>query len=256
MEYIEITSVNNELVKTVAKLQQKKYRDEQKLFLLEGFKPIEEALNSGIELEYLFVDKNRQSRLGILAQQQESNVVLTTEPVLKKISTTDSAPEAVAVAKQKLFSLDDIKNSKKVVLLENIKDSGNLGTILRTAKAFSQDAVVLFGDTVDLYNPKCVRSAVGNLWKIPVIQIKDFEILESQFRDFERVATLPKNENTINLKDFKAGVKTLVMFGSEADGLSEKLIDFSTKKITIEMNEDVESLNLSISVGVCLYSMT
>lgn len=253
MEQLEITSVNNELVKQVTKLQQKKYRDEEKKFLLEGFKPIEEALKSEIEIECVFIDKKHQSKLSSLAQQQKVNIIPTTEAVLKKISTTDTPPEAVAVARQKLFTLDDIKSAKKIVLLENIKDFGNLGTILRTATAFSQDAVILFGDTVDLYNPKCVRSAVGNLWKIPVVQIKGLEILKSKFNDFERVATLPKTKDTINLKDFKITQPYVIMFGSEASGLSQDLIDFSTKKVTIEMNEEVESLNLSISVGVCLY---
>jgi len=275
MENTEITSVNNELVKDTVKLQQKKYRDEEKKFLLEGFKTIEEAFNSGIEIEQVFVNSKNNAMLKQFQHliskrpcttarptecenwssgRRNPTLILTTEQVLKKISTTDSAPEAVAVAKQKIFTLDDIKSAKKVVLLENIKDSGNLGTILRTAKAFSQDAVILFGDTVDLYNPKCVRSAVGNLWKIPVVQIKYFSLLESTFETFERIATLPKSEGTINLKNFKANPPYLVMFGSEADGLSQDLIDFSTKKMTIEMNSDVESLNLSVSVGIILHN--
>lgn len=251
MENIEITSVNNELVKSAAKFAQKKYRDEEKKFLLEGFKPIEEAFLAGIEIEQIFVLKGQEKKYHFLNQP----LILTIEPVLKKISTTDSAPEAVAVAKQKIFSLSDIKSAKRITLLENIKDLGNLGTILRTAKAFSQEAVVLFGDTVDLYNPKCVRSAVGNLWKLPVVQIKDFELLKSQFKDFERIATLPKAEDTEFLKNFEVKEPYLIMFGSEATGLSQDLIDFATKKITIEMDSDVESLNLGISVGVVLYKI-
>lgn len=248
----EITSVNNELVKQAAKLQQKKYRDEEKKFLLEGYKPIEEAFKSGIEIEYIFVEKGHAEKFKFLSVPQ----ILTNEAVLKKISTTDTPPDAVAVAIQKTSTLDDIKSAKKVVLLENIKDLGNLGTILRTAKAFSQDAVILFGDTVDLYNPKCVRSAVGNLWKIPVVQIKNFETLKATFADFELIATLPKAQNTIFLKDFNVKLPYLIMFGSEAQGLSQDLIDFSTQKITIEMNSEVESLNLSISVGIVLYNIS
>ena len=251
MENLEITSVNNELVKEVVKLQQKKHRDEEKKFLLEGFKPIEEAFLAQIDIEKVFVLKEKAQKYSFL----KDKLILTTEPVLKKISTTDSAPDAVAVAKQKIFTLEDIKSAKKVVLLENIKDLGNLGTILRTAKAFSQDAVILFGDTVDLYNPKCVRSAVGNLWKIPVVQIKDFSVLKSQFEEFEKVATLPKADDTLFLKNYKADSPYLIMFGSEADGLSEDLINFATKKVTIEMNSDVESLNLSVSVGIILHSL-
>ena len=252
MQNIEITSINNELVKQVVKLQQKKYRDEEKRFLLEGFKPIEEAFLAKINIEKVFVLKEKASKYDFLSEK----LILTTEAILKKLSTTDSPPEAVAVAKQKIFTLDDIKSAKKVILLENIKDLGNLGTILRTAKAFSQDAVILCGDTVDLYNPKCVRSAVGNLWKIPVIQIKDLSILKSVFKDYERVATLPKSKDTISLKDFKAKSPYLIMFGSEAAGLSQDLIDFSTQKVTIKTSNEVESLNLSISVGVSLYEIS
>lgn len=251
MKQQEITSVNNELVKQVVKLQQKKYRDEEKKFLLEGFKAIEEAFLAKIEIEKVFVLKEKASRYDFM----KDKLILTTEAVLKKISTTDTAPEAVAIGNQKIFTLKDIKSAKRIILLENIKDLGNLGTILRTTKAFSQDAVILFGDTVDLYNPKCVRSAVGNLWKIPVVQIKDVETLKSNFPDYERVATLPKSEGTVNLKEFHSKHPCLIMFGSEAEGLSKDLIDFSTQKVTIEMNSDVESLNLSVSVGVVLYSL-
>lgn len=249
---MEITSVNNELVKQTAKLHQKKFRDEEKKFLLEGFKAIEEAFKSGIEIIQVFVLKERASKYNFL----KDNLILTTDSVLKKISTTDTPPEAVAVAKQKIFTLEDIKAAKRAVLLENIKDLGNLGTILRTAKAFSQDAVILFGDTVDLYNPKCVRSAVGNLWKISVIQIKDFNTLKNIFTAYERIATLPQAKDTISLKKLNVKSPYLIMFGSEAQGLSEELIDFSTKKVTIEMDSEVESLNLSVSVGIILHNLT
>jgi RNA methyltransferase, TrmH family len=249
----EITSVNNDLVKAAARLEQKKYRDEDKKFLLEGFKAIEEALKDMIEVETIFVLKEKALRYDFRCP---AKIILTSEDVLRKISTTDSAPEVVAVAKQKIFTVNNIKSAQKIILLENIKDAGNLGTILRTAKAFSQDAIILYGDTVDLYNPKCVRSAVGNLWKLPVVQIKDFSILKSAFEKFERVATMPRSQDTISLKDFEAKSPYLIMFGSEADGLSQELIDFSTKKLTIEMNSDVESLNLSVCVGIILHKIS
>lgn len=248
---MEITSLSNDLIKETVKLQQKKYRDEKKLFLLEGFKAIEEAFAAKLDIEKVFVLKEKGGKYSFL----KDKMILTSEPVLKKISTTDSAPESVAIAKQKTFTIEDIKEAKKVVLLENIKDLGNLGTILRTAKAFSQDAIILYGDTVDLYNPKCVRSAVGNLWKIPVVQIKDFQILKKTFESYDKVATLPKSKDTISLKDFKAKSPYLIMFGSEADGLSQELINFSTQKLTIEMNSEVESLNLSVSVGIILHNI-
>ena len=245
---MEITSVNNELVKETTKLQQKKYRSEK--FLLEGFKSIKEAFDSGIKIDYVFVDKNKLKEYSFISEK----VILTTQPVLKKISTTDSAPDAVGVAYKKTYDISVLKDAKKVVLLENIKDSGNLGTILRTSAAFGVDAVILYGgESVDLYNPKCVRASVGNLWKIPVFEIKEIDVLRPLFSNYERIATLPRTSN--RLKDFKVKLPVLVMFGSEADGLSEELIKYSTDSVKIEMADNVESLNLSVSCAVILYNL-
>ncbi len=246
-----ISSVNNELIKETAKLQQKKYRDTTGRFLLEGLKAIEEAFESEIEIEKIFVTKEKASHYAFL----DENIVYVTEQVLKKISTTDSVPDAVAVGLQKKYDINVLKTSKRVALFEDIKDLGNLGTILRTATAFSLDAIVLYGNTVDLYNPKCVRASVGNLWKIPVFQIKEFALLQEYFDDYNRIATLPKSNDSIYLKDFKPQEKTLVMFGTESSGLSQELIDYSTDKITIEMNDNVESLNLSMSAGIIFYKL-
>lgn len=248
---MEITSVNNETIKEVAKLQQKKYRDDSKKFLLEGLKAIEEAFNADIEIEQIFVLKEKAFNYSFL----EEKIVYVTEPVLKKLSTTDSAPDAVAVGKQKIYDISCLKNAKRIALFENIKDLGNLGTILRTATAFSLDGIILYGNTVDLYNPKCVRASVGNLWKTPVIQLKDFSNLQEYFKDYTRIATLPKSEDSIYLKDFKPQDKILVMFGAEADGLSQELINFATDKVTIEMDNKVESLNLSMSAGIIFYKL-
>ena len=206
---MKITSLNNDLVKETAKLLQKKYRTD--LFLLEGEKSIEEALEAGIEIIRLFVEEDS------FLFSDFKNRIETNSSVLAKISSTVTPPKAVAVAKKFQYSWSSL--FKKVLLLENIKDAGNLGTILRTAAAFNFDAVVLYGDTVDLYNPKCVRSTVGNLWKIPVFEITDFEELQDKFLDYQRFATLPKSDNSIYLSDYTLGKdKFLIMFGSEADG--------------------------------------
>ena len=138
-------------------------------------------------------------------------------------------------------------------MLESIKDLGNLGTIIRSSLAFGADAIILYGDSVDIYNPKCVRASVGNLWKLPIFHFKSLDELKDNFSDFERVATLPRSNNL--LKTYKAKLPTLVMFGSEADGLSDELIDFSNDSVKIEMAKTVESLNLATSVSVILYQL-
>jgi len=246
---MEISSLSNNLVKETTKLQQKKYRAESGKFLLEGYKAIKEAYDYGIKLEHIFVNKKNVSEY-----QFASNIIIeTNEDVLNKLSTTESAPNAVAIGIQKIYSKEDFKQLKKVVLLENIKDAGNLGTIIRSSTAFGADGIVLYGDCVDLYNPKCVRSSVGNLWKLPIIHIEKFCELGETFKNFTRIATLPIANHY--LKDFKAKYPMLIMFGSEADGLSEELINFSTNSLKIEMAKTVESLNLATSVSVILYEL-
>lgn len=248
---MEIKSTTNNLIKQTAKLKLKKYRDEFNEFLIEGFKAIEGAKNADIKFKKIFVLAKNIKKYEFLKEE----LVIVSEDVMKKLSSTDTPPDAIAVGEQKKYNIDTLKNCKNVALLENIKDTGNLGTIIRSAAAFSVDAIVLYGETVDLYNQKVVRATVGNMWKVPVLQINDFEILKNIFKDYSKVATLPKSKNTIYLKDFKPQNKTLIMLGSEAEGLSPELINFSTDKVTIEMSNSVESLNLSVSASVIFYEL-
>lgn len=244
---MEITSVNNDLVKEYAKLTQKKYRKDK--FILEGYKAIKEANDSKIEIEALFVEKSHLEDFKFFNKE----IIETNSAVLKKLSDTETPPVAVAIGIQKKYSPEIIKNLKKIILLEGIKDAGNLGTIIRSAVAFRADAIILYGDCVDIYNPKCVRSTVGNLWKIPVINIKTIEQLQKYTNNFTRIATLPRTNNL--LKSFELKTPALIMFGSEADGLSEELIKYSTESIKIEMSKEVESLNLATSVSVIMYEL-
>lgn len=245
---MKITSVNNELVKETAKLLKGKYRDELGLFLIEGEKGVQEALEAEIKIERIFAIDGCRNFGSV-------EIIETTEAVLSKISDAKSAPKIVAVAQKPEYNIEEFKNYKKVMLLEGIKDAGNLGTILRTASAFGIDGIVLYGDTVDLYNPKCVRSTVGCLWKTPVVQIKDIKLLKEIFTSYERIATLPKGVNVIPLNDYMPTTKALIMFGSEADGLSDELKEFATKNVTIEMADNVESLNLSVSAAIFMYKI-
>ncbi len=252
----EITSVQNPIIKEVYSLHQKKRRNELGLFLIEGYKGVSEALSSKLQLKDIFISSDFNKPL---TGFPEDKIYRVNEQILKKISTTESPPEIIATAYQLKFSIEDLfkTDNPLILLLENIKDPGNLGTIIRTAKASDASGIILTDETVDIYNPKTVRSSAANLWKIPIIymstksQIKD---KLNKLKSSNFVATVvAENKKPISYYEVDYKKPTILMFGSEAEGLSEELVNQADELITIPMNKQVESLNLSVSVGVVLY---
>ena len=244
-ETVKITSISNDVVKFAAALDQKKFRDETGLFLLEGKKPIEEAIKAGIEIEKVFSLEEE------IFEAKEK--FLVTEAILKKISTTHSAPEIIAVAKKKEYDFTQL-NGKTVLILENIKDPGNLGTIIRTASALGVHLIVLCGDCVDLYNPKVIRSATGNLFQIPIVHNDDFEQIRHQFRNHKFIGTiLDPAKSPIDLNKVNFNMPVVIMFGSEAEGLSSKAMEYVHEFIKIPLQNEVESLNIAVSAGIILH---
>lgn len=252
----EITSLQNDLVKNITSLHNKKNRNQQKLFLLEGYKNIFEAISYGLELEYLFIKKDLKKNI---ENVDNDKIYLCDDKVLKKISTTSSAPEIVGVVKQIKCKKEDLFNSEKpiIIALENIKDAGNLGTIIRTAKACNISGIILLGDTIDIYNPKVIRSTAGNLWKIPVIKmnVEYFkEKLLKENKNFQFIATtLEKDKELVQIDKLDFSRPTVLIFGSESHGITDEIKNIADIFTYIPINKDVESLNLSSTVAMFSY---
>lgn len=242
-----ITSVQNEKIKQVQKLHQKKYRDESKLFLIEGKTAVLEVLSTSLELVELFVTEKCNI-------ESDLPTTFVSEHVMAKLSTTDTPPQIIAVAKQLNWDIEAISNCKKIALFENIKDAGNLGTIIRSAKAFNIEAIILLGDCVELYNPKIVRSSVGLIGKIPICKSKNIDEVKAAFPNHKFIATTLGKDSTPFAKNLFAD-SFLLLFGSEADGLTPKTILECDIKIRLEMNGEVESLNLAIASSILFYEL-
>ena len=228
----EITSVQNEKIKETVKLQQKKYRNEKGLFLIEGHKPIFEA----------FVEK------------AEICTVFTTQKYLEKFEFVKDKIiiVAVAIAKQVNITLESIKQKTRIALLENTKDAGNLGTLLRSAAAFGIEAVVLCGDTIDRYNPKVVRSTVGALFKVPVVKATVNDV-KKQFGSHNFIATVVNGNDVKKPDTINYSKPFVIMLGSEADGLTQEALMTANTKTTIPMAKNTESLNLSVAGSILFY---
>lgn len=244
-----VKTLSNNKIKEIVKLHQKKYRDEYGLFLAEGFKALEELIQSNVEIvEIIALRTTDISKI-------EKPVSIVDETTMKKISTTDSPCEIVTVAQKTNTNIKEFYNLSKIALLDSISDPGNLGTIIRSAVAFGIDGIILYGNCVDLYSSKVIRSATGNCFKIPIIQLKTKDELIKNFKSHTKIATALSKENNISLKECAKIDKFIVMFGSEAKGLNEDLIKIADKNIRLEMNKNVESLNLSVSASIIFYEL-
>jgi len=241
----EIFSVNNELIKKYSKLKQKKFRLDFGLFLIEGAKCVQDAVLCGIEIEKIFVLKDKTKKFNY------SEITVVDEKVMKKIADTESVPEILAIGKipNKIFEKEKYK---KIAIFENIKDGGNLGTIVRSACAFGIDALILTGNCIDIYNPKVVRSSVGNLFKLPVFKF-ELQTLEEKLKEFTLYSTIVSGGKC--LEEINFAKKSAVLFGSEAEGISEKLKNFAKEHISLKMANDVESLNLAVCASIIFYKM-
>ncbi|MCD8024959.1 MAG: RNA methyltransferase [Candidatus Gastranaerophilales bacterium] len=236
----EITSVQNPLIKEVAKLHQKKYRDE--FILLEGVKAVEEALLSNLEIKYIF------SKTPFL----NLDTYIVNDAVLKKISTTESPGVVVAVAKKPVYNFSEFLKFKKIALLDGIKDAGNLGTIIRAACAFQIEGILLYGDTTDEFSPKTIRSSAGNMFKIPILKVNKSELIELK-KTHKFIAATVNSNNFSNQSAISDN--PVIMLGSETMGLCKELLNLADETITIKMSNSVESLNLALSAGILFYEL-
>ncbi len=236
-----INSKQNQYIKDLAKLNSKKEIQEQGLFLVEGRNLVVEAIQQGIVVDLLVTNEDMYSIYDI-------EKTLVTEDIITKLSNNKTNRGAIAVCRYEPLSVN-LNLVNKIVVLENINNPGNLGTIIRTALAFGFDAVITTGNSVFVYNDKVIRSAQGALFKMPVMQLKDYEFLK-EFKPYKFLLS----ESSKNIDDIVIDSdKYALVFGNEANGISEDLkANWIGEDIMIPINTKVESLNLSIAAGIAI----
>jgi TrmH family RNA methyltransferase len=246
------------------KLVQKKYRQSERKFIVEGVHLVDEALQSEWEVESVlltadFLKTSEVKRLEQGAKSKGLKVFEISESELKKLSDTATAQGALAVVRTKENGAESLWKSlpKKsvIVALENVSDPGNVGTIIRTCDWFGVDAVVLDEHSTELYNPKVVRSTMGSIFHLPIIT--DVQLPEA-LRQAERngytiyVTTLSQGEA---LSSGMFADKTVLVFGNEARGVTSSIQELADKFVTIPRFGRAESLNVATSCAVVLSSL-
>ena len=240
-----ITSVDNDRVKKYIKLKQKKYRDEYGEFIVEGMHLVLEAKKYGLIKEIILEQDE--------ALPFDDEIIYLPYDIMKKISTNESVPKIMALCKKK----EEDKNiGDKILLLDNIQDPGNLGTIIRSAKAFNIDTVVLSHDTVDLYNPKVIKATQGMMFNINILRCDLKEIIK-KLKDMEipvysTNVEYGKDVRSLHKKD---KLRFALIVGNEGVGVKDELSDIASLSLYIKINEDVESLNVAVATSILLYEL-
>ena len=237
-----ITSINNQTIKELDKLKQKKYRDLEQKFLIEGEHLVEEAEKSGV-LEKIILLENSE-------YPSKLEKIYVSKSVMKKLSSLDTPPNIIGVCKM----LSKKKLGKKVLLLDDIQDPGNLGTIIRSSVAFNVDSIVMSLNTVDLYNPKVIRSTQGMIFKINLIKDDLGQVIEKLKSKNIPIYTTNVNGGE-NIKNINSTDSYGLIMGNEGNGVKDEISALADRKIYIPMNSKVESLNVSVAASILLYEL-
>lgn len=236
------TSLENPKIKDLKKLQQKKYRDKENLFLIEGEHLVLEAYKTGY-LEQLILESGTLFPIPI-------DPIYVTKEILSALTQLETPYPVMGVCRK----LEEQSIGNRILILDGIQDPGNLGTIIRSAVAFHIDTIILSTDTVDLYNTKVVRSTQGLLFHINIIRKNLKEMLpflkEEGYSIYGTKVTYGNQVGTLEKKS-----KFAIIVGNEGNGLKEETQNFCDSFIYISMSEVCESLNVGVATSIILYEL-
>lgn len=237
-----ISSINNDFVKETAKLKEKKYRDLTNTFLIEGEHLVKEASKNNLIKTIIVLED--------FPYETNLNKVIVTKEVMKKLSDNPSIPRIMAIVSKK----ENTKIGNKIIILDRLQDPGNLGTIIRSATAFNFDTLILSEDTVDLYNPKVIRSTQGMLFNINIkrCNIKEL-IVNLKEKDYLILGT--KVDGGVDVRDYSVNKKFAFIIGNEGQGISSDILDLCEDYLYIKMNNKCESLNAGVAASILMYEL-
>jgi RNA methyltransferase, TrmH family len=254
-----ITSKQNPRVKTLAKLRDRRDRDKAGVFLIEGYRAINRALEKNIPLTELyfspdwFLGKNEPALIEH-AKQTGTQIFEVSKDVFTKFTYRDRPDGLLAVAKQWHTGLDDLKLSQKPFLLvvEAIEKPGNLGTILRSADGAGVDAVIVCDAVTDVFNPNVVRSSTGVLFSVPIV-VSDSQTIHKwlKSKNIKVVATTPDTDNIYTKIDLTGPIA--IVMGSEQYGLTDFWLKQCDIPVRIPMHGLADSLNVALATGLMVY---
>lgn len=254
-----ITSSSNKQVKNVMQLMTKaSARREQKLFVVEGIKMFLETPEDKIEKVYMsetFQNENKDIAENIKKYPYE----VVKDSVFKEMSGTVTPQGVMALVRQNTYNIEEIlaKNKKQVfVVLEGLQDPGNLGTIMRTAEGAGVAAVIMDKNTVDIYNPKVIRSTMGSVFRVPFVISENLSDTLEKLQKNGVIVYAAHLKGKIYYEENHFKESSAILIGNEGNGLSDAISSRADRLIKIPMHGQVESLNASVAAAILMYEAT
>lgn len=246
----EIRSKDNKIFKECQKLSQKKYRDKEGMYLIEGENLIAEVPER--DLVYVFFREGQEREIFDLQNQY-----VVAGQLFDKLAQTETSQGILAVVRKPELTVDDlakhIRRDDNVVVMDRLQDPGNIGTIIRTAEGAGYKAVITVKGTGDVFSPKTIRAAAGSVFRMPIVQVEDNQTLRAltDRLDKKLVVTGFHTDKYYYDTDLSKGVALVI--GNEGNGVSEELMEMADVTVKIPMDGHLESLNASVAAGILMY---
>ena len=251
-----ITSKDNELIKHIRKLKDKKYRDESNEYVVEGVKLVEEAVKENAKIKQIIVceDTTRTYEIPthIMLEIAKYECIYVSDKIFNIITQVTNPQGIMAIIEKNAQDTQIDYTQDIIVALDDVQDPGNLGTILRTVDSIGLNQIIVSKGTADAFNSKVVRSTMGAIFRIKIIEVEELAqaIKEMRKHHFKLMVTSLQTENSIYDIDFN---KKIIVIGNEANGVSKEIQDMADEKAKIPMLGRTESLNASVAAGVVMY---
>ena len=252
----KIISKENTIIKHIIKLKEKKYRTEYNEFIIEGAKIIKEAIEENANIKNIIISEeainNELVKKQLKTVIETQNYTLVSNSIFKLLSEVEKPQGVLAIIEKNAYNNKIDYTQDLILILDNIQDPGNLGTIIRTADSVGLTQILISKGTVDAYNPKVIRSTMGAIFRVNILESASLknEIENIKKNKFKVVITSLQTEKSIY--DIKLN-KVAIVIGNEANGVSKEIKELADINAIIPMKGKTESLNASVATGVILY---
>ena len=255
---ININSKDNEKIKYAKSLLKGKHRKEEEKFLVEGLRIIKQSIECDCEIDYVLYTKEFEKKNEeFIAYLETLNIRLYSidEKLVKEFSQTENTQGVFAIIKSKVFTLDDVfkEDNDFLLILDRIQDPGNMGTLIRSADASGVNGIIVLKGSVDVYNPKVIRSTMGSVFNSIIVEEDNSCLIKLKNEGYKIISSSLETDKYYH--DINYTGKIALVIGNEGNGIDEYILDNSDEKVKIPIYGKAESLNAAIAGGILMYDI-